>query len=41
VFDYNFGKAWESGNSWANTYQICKKNVYPYKQKELEKGTGI
>ncbi len=33
------GKKWESGNSWANTYQECKKckvNVYPYKQKRLD-----
>ena len=35
------GKRWESGNSWKDTYQECKKckaNVYPYKQKQLEKG---
>jgi uncharacterized C2H2 Zn-finger protein len=32
------GKQWESANSWANTYQTCKrcdKKVYPYKQTEL------
>ena len=33
-------KTWESGNSWKDTFQKCKRcnsEVYPYKQKALEK----
>ncbi|XP_063682820.1 zinc finger CCHC domain-containing protein 24-like [Bolinopsis microptera] len=33
-------KGWMSGNSWANTWQECKRchiTVYPYKQVPLEK----
>ena len=33
-------KKWESGNSWANTYQECQRckiKIYPYKQSALEK----
>jgi hypothetical protein len=36
-------KLWESGNSWADTYQECKRcggGVYPYKQKPLDKKDG-
>ena len=36
-------KLWESGNSWADAFQKCKRcdrGVYPYKQKELEKPDG-
>jgi len=36
-------KRWESGNSWKDTYQECKRckaKVYPYKQKMLEKVEG-
>ena len=36
-------KRWESGNSWANTHQECKKckvKVYPYRQKKLEEREG-
>ncbi|TNV77340.1 hypothetical protein FGO68_gene13432 [Halteria grandinella] len=38
-FKCKCGKTWQSGNSWANTYQECKsctKQVYPYEQRPLE-----
>jgi hypothetical protein len=39
-FQCKCGKKWKSDNSWANRHQICKKckkKVYPYKQKPLQK----
>nr|XP_018896168.1 PREDICTED: zinc finger CCHC domain-containing protein 24-like [Bemisia tabaci] len=33
-------KCWSSGNSWANTAQkcsVCKINVYPHRQRPLER----
>jgi hypothetical protein len=39
-FKCSCNKKWESGNSWKDTYQECKRckaKVYPYKQKQLEK----
>lgn len=37
-------RKWMSGNSWANTHQDCIKchiNVYPHKQRPLEKPDGL
>lgn len=37
-------RKWMSGNSWANMGQECKKcniNVYPHKQRPLEKPDGL
>ncbi|KAI6656535.1 Zinc finger CCHC domain-containing protein 24-like isoform X1 [Oopsacas minuta] len=37
-------RKWMSGNSWANAGQECKKchiNVYPHKQRPLEKPDGL
>ncbi|CAG2060111.1 unnamed protein product, partial [Timema podura] len=37
-------RRWMSGNSWANSGQECKKchiNVYPHKQRSLEKPDGL
>ena len=34
------GRNWESGNSWKNTFQMCKRcnlKIFPYKQTELLK----
>ena len=39
-FRCSCNKKWESGNSWKDTYQKCKRcksNVYPHRQKPLEK----
>ena len=37
-------KTWMSGNSWANAGQLCRgcgMNIYPHKQRPLEKPDGL
>ena len=37
-------RKWQSGNSWANMGQQCQKckiNVYPHRQRPLEKPDGL
>lgn len=41
-FSCECGRTWESGNSWANSYQQCEgcsSKVYPFKQEALQKKT--